>query len=168
MRYRERLTQASENQIILADVSASMAEQVGDQRKIDLVRRALGQVLSGQQVIAFGSSSVAVSGHDLPEPSGYTALHLALDHAAALRPRHTLVISDGQPDDKSAALRAARRLSGLIDVLYVGPAEDFEAIAFMRQLAACGGGHVVVHDLRIEQAALQPATARLLALPSGR
>jgi hypothetical protein len=149
-KFARRLVGAGTNSLVLLDVSASMQESVGTVRKIDLLRNALAAVLpaSPAALIAFNSAPVRINSlADLPSPAGSTALHLALNAAAASLPRHTLIVSDGQPDDEAAALAAADRLTGLIDVLYVGADGDAAAIAFMRRLARTGGGRVVVHDV---------------------
>lgn len=59
----------------------------------------------------------------------------------------TLVISDGSPDNATTALGLAAQFRGVIDVLYIGPENDVEAIAFMRELAAAGGGRLRIEDL---------------------
>ena len=114
-------------------------------------------------LIAFSSAPQVIPGlSDLPEPSGGTALHSALTLCASFRPRHTLIVSDGQPDDAPAALSAADALPGQIDVIYVGPDNDADAMAFMRKLARLGGGRVVVHDMK-KNNARQPGPPAQLA-----
>lgn len=167
---QQRRQQAATDQIvILADVSGSMSESAGAKRKVDLLQEALNQViptLPGATLIAFNSMPAEVApAQPLPPPSGGTALHRALDYAAQSKPKLTLIISDGQPDDKRAALTAADKLSGRIEVIYVGPDGDFDAINFLRQLAGMSGGSVVVHDLK-KQPQLA-STIKQLALPGG-
>lgn len=144
--------------LVLADVSGSMSESAGSRSKYDLLREALDQALRpGDDLIAFSSTPRRVdSPQHLPYPSGGTALHLALSETVKAQPGVTLVISDGQPDDAEAAIREAAKLKGRIDVIYVGPDDDADAIAFMRRLAAAGGGRCHVHDLRRARAALAP------------
>jgi hypothetical protein len=177
--YQRRLDAAGNETLILVDVSGSMSEPVGagsnSPRKITVLQRALHRALHlkipSPPLIAFASIATEVSHFsDLPEPAGGTAMHLALEMAIGHKPRHTLVISDGHPDDPEAALSVAARLSGIIDVIYIGPDNDAEAIAFMRALARAGAGRVVVHDLRrLAPAALAPAIRGLLpAGPTGK
>jgi hypothetical protein len=170
-RHRARISGAGSGVVILADVSSSMAEAAGGRRKIDLLRDAIASAwpdLPGTTVIAFGSTAEAVPGPaDLPPPSGGTALHLALDVAAKARPVRTLVVSDGRPDSESAAMAAADRLPGVIDVIYCGPDSDADAIAFMYRLARIGGGRVVVRDVAREaRPRLDGAVRAALGLPA--
>ena len=174
-RYRARLSGAGTATVLLADVSSSMAESAGARPKIALLREALDSVwpsVSGAVLVAFGSIAAAVrSPADLPAPAGGTALHLALDAAAAHRPRKTVVVSDGRPDSEDAALDAAHRLPGLIDVIYCGPDSDAQAIDFLRRLARLGGGRVVVADVAREAArtgrpSLVAPVRQVLGLPA--
>lgn len=165
-----RLSGAGTASLILLDVSASMDERAGARRKIDILRDALAGVLPSptrQHLIAFSSVPTALSSlADLSAPSGSTALHLALALAASHRPRHTLVVSDGRPDDETAALAEADRLPGIIDVLYVGADSDAQAMAFMRRLARAGAGRVVVHDVVRQATPAQLGTAIRGLLPA--
>lgn len=114
-------------------------------------------------LIAFSSSPVEIaSAAELPEPSGGTALHLALDLAGTVRPLRTLVISDGQPDSEAAALTAAGAITGSIDVIYCGPDSDTAARAFLTRLARTGGGRYVHSDLVRSPVALGPAIRLML------
>lgn len=125
--------------IILADVSQSMAEPAGHRRKIDVLSDALRTVGSDADVVAFSTHPVQMlPGQQLPEPRGGTALHLALDYCTDAT--HVLVISDGHPDNPHKALAAADRLRDTrIDVIYCGPENDHEGVAFMSRLARHGG-----------------------------
>lgn len=172
-KYAKRRQSAGSATVILADCSASMLESAGSRAKIQLLQDALDQVrpdMPDAALIAFSSMPVLIdSGWHLPRPDGGTDLAEALNRAARERPARTLVISDGQPDDARAALAAADRLSGRIDVIYVGPDGDDRAIAFMRDLARTGGGRCVVNDLtRSLQPPLQTAVRDVLALPAPR
>lgn len=173
-KFRERLDAATDEVVILCDISSSMAESAGARRKIDLLQDALDQLgreFPQAQVIAFNSLTryvpYPVSG--LPEPEGGTALHLALEDAQHFRPRQTIVVSDGRPDSEQAALEAASRLTGKIDVIYCGPDSDREAIEFMQRLARANGGRVVVTNWTPTHGSeLAPTMRRLLALPEPR
>lgn len=154
--------------LVLADVSSSMAERAGVTSKIGLLKLALtGQ--SFTTLVAFASRPVVVESPELlPPPCGGTALHLALGLSATFAPGRTLVISDGQPDDKEAALLAAVSVSGVIDTLYVGPDDDLEAVRFMRDLARIGSGRAIVNDLRRTHGAQLRQHVGALLLPPVR
>lgn len=170
-RLKSRLAGAGATVVILADVSSSMDERAGARRKVELLREALDQVwadlVPGGRLIAFASTPTELlSPAQLPAPAGGTALHLALDAAAKHRPRRTLVITDGHPDSEDAALDAADRLPGLIDVIYCGPDGDAAAIAFLSRLARLGGGRVVVRDVvKMARPRLDGAVRAVLGLP---
>lgn len=152
--------------VVLADVSTSMAERAGARLKIDILRGALAQIPPSIRLIAFSSYAEDVTGRPLPEPSGSTALHMALDMAVAADPGHVLVISDGHPDNPHAALQAADRLkSAQIDVIYCGPDGDYEALVFMRRLAR-GGGTVHRRSMSREPERLAQTVRAALALPA--
>jgi len=136
---------------IALDASGSMNEVVESGiRKIDILRQALDRPLAKDEVaIAFSSICTQLSSlQDIPEPGGGTALHLALAEIAKLYPRQTLVVSDGRPNSKTEALTVAQSVSGIINVLYIGPDNDVEAIEFMRQLARIGCGVSQSCDIR--------------------
>lgn len=165
-RIQKRLDGGGTAQVVLADVSSSMSEMAGERTKAQVLRDALAEVAPASRVVAFSSSAHVVDVRALPDPCGGTALHLGLDLAATLRPARTLVISDGHPDDEEKAFRSAESLPGVIDVLYVGPADDTRAIQFMQRLARAGAGRCEAHDIRRVPMALAPAVRALLG--SGR
>lgn len=152
-------------QILLADVSGSMSEPAwSGRRKIDVLREAVAGV-TGHRLMTFATEAGEAGNAGIPEPAGGTALHLGLAAAARHQPRATLVVSDGQPDDEDAALRAAERLTGVIHVLYIGPESNVAAIGFMRRLARAGAGTYQGADLQRPQPALQHTMQALLAPP---
>jgi Mg-chelatase subunit ChlD len=57
-----------------------------------------------------------------------------------------VVISDGEPNDREAALKAARKFKGKIDVIFVGPSDRPHGRKFLEQLAAASGGKTVTAD----------------------
>jgi len=132
-----------------------MAEPVGARRRIDVLEAVRAEVtpgLSDLTVIAFGSlSEVIEPGQRLPEPAGGTALHRALVEAARFQPQQVVIISDGLPDDREAALAAARALGCQIITYHCGDEIDFPATSFLRALAWCssdGRGFTSIADLR--------------------
>lgn len=138
--------------LILADISASMKDGAGAARKIDSLRESLASVLVDAphaSIAAFGSQvTVLPAGAPLPEPAGGTALHLGLEKAGPYR--RVLVISDGEPDSESDALRVAARIVAggtRIDTLFVGADTDRAGIAFMRRLADAGRGTALTVDI---------------------
>jgi hypothetical protein len=143
-RLRQRQQTATDEVVILADVSDSMSESAGGKKKIEVLRDALSRVWPNAQnarLIAFSSLPVFLSDpQNLPDPSGSTALHLAIQSAQSFKPSRTLVISDGRPDDEMSAFAAADELTGQIDVIYCGPEGDTQAILFLQRLVRRTGG----------------------------
>jgi hypothetical protein len=165
---QKRIDAAGDQVFILCDVSGSMDEAAtSSRRKIEVLQDALNEVrpqFPDARVIAF-NSNVRESFDVLPEPEGGTALHYALEYAQPLKPRQTIVVSDGQPDDETLALSAASKLTGTIDVIYCGPDSDKAAIRFMERLARANGGRVVrTNWTRSSGLALAPTMRRLLLI----
>lgn len=149
--YAQRLNaKTSDVSVILLDVSGSMAEIVeSGQRKIDILRQAVSRPKQGHEIIiTFGSIANCVpSFEQIPEPFGGTDMAAAINVALPLNPCSTLVISDGLPDSKTQALDDARKLSGIINTLFIGRDDDLDAKAFMRELAVIGCGRSRVCDI---------------------
>lgn len=155
---RKRMNGASGARVILCDTSGSMADHVGStgMRKIDHLQVALEDTLKldpGIILIAFDSRAKRIpSAAKLPAPNGGTALHLALDMAADLKPSRTIVISDGCPDSEEYALEVARTMTGVINTIYCGP-DGHPAIAFLRLLSEqTGGKHFTWDGVKTELA----------------
>ena len=160
-RHAMRTGNAGSTRFIMADISGSMSDTAGAETKFAMLRRALQHPSidwNSHRLVAFHSFPEEIATPaQLPSPTGGTALHLALDYIAAQHPSYTLVISDGRPDNAVAALKSADKVSGRIDVLYIGQDDDIEAIRFMYRLAGRSGGTVTVRDLK-KAKALPPAT----------
>lgn len=146
---QERIDRRSGQAVILADISASMESPAwGGQRKIDIMRESVRLARQHRPSRLFVFSQDVREVPDVPaQTEGNTALHTALEAVAAINPGVTLVISDGLPDKPDLALAAARKFRGAIDVLYIGPETDKQAIAFMRQLASAADGDYSAHDV---------------------
>ena len=170
-RAQERIDRVSGGSTaVLADVSGSMASPAwGGRSKHSLLRDAITSTFRpGQhELLAFSSRVQRLTNPAmLPEPGGGTALHLALQGALELNPGRILLISDGEPDDESAALAVATRFPGVIDVLYIGPDSNAAAMRFLRTLAMAGHGRYHGSDIaRVGQPSLTNTIQHLLAGP---
>jgi hypothetical protein len=145
IRYKQAVAlQSGDGPVILLDVSSSMDNPAGGRRRIDRLAEVLRQVLPhapNARLLAFSDRVEVIEDPEhLPEPNGGTRLDAALMHAATLRPKRLVVISDGEPSDAPAALRAAHALTCTIDAFHVGDEDNRAAFAFMRALTKCGRG----------------------------
>lgn len=131
--------------VIMADVSGSM-RGAKIRRLKDELNRLWPEIKA--RLMAFSDRPDWVEAPaSLPEPFGGTNLAWALEKVAEVWPSEVVVISDGLPQDEEAALSAAERVPGVINVCFVGDDEDHRGAAFMRRLAAVGGGTMVHKDL---------------------
>lgn len=150
--------------VIVADISGSMSGKKFERLKAGLAE--LVESVPGCKILAFNDLAVWVEGPgSIPTPDGSTDLAQALEKANAAFPPRVVVISDGHPNNDVAALAAAERCPGQIDVRYIGPDDDRHAIAFMQRLAHMGGGQVVTGDLANDAAICGPVRA-MLGLPA--
>lgn len=147
--HQEKINRRQGETVILADISISMDSIAwGGQRKIDILRSAVRLAREARDARLFVFSAETREVEDIPDSTeANTALHTALERVAALDPGVTLVICDGVPDDRARALEAAKKFRGVIDVLYIGPESDTQAIAFMRKLASVAGGDIRTYDV---------------------
>lgn len=133
--------------IVLVDVSGSMqaTDAPGGAMRYDAACRELATLQASHPgklgVIAFSTSPVFCPGGQPPGLFGGTDLAAALDYAHLVDGLCALVvISDGEPNDQSAALAAAARYTQSdISTVYVGP-EGGAGAAFLRTLAAASRG----------------------------
>jgi hypothetical protein len=166
--------------VFVADCSYSMDIRDGGAdgmfgsgpRRIDRLAKVLDYVLKRvrlRSLVCFNDVPVEVELKGrvlLPEPNGGTALHLALDYVGVIAPKplRCIVLSDGSPNDPGMALAAARSLAPMvIDAYYVGRDNDQIALAFMAELARCGGpgGKSGVFDLSETQLVAETVLLRL-------
>jgi len=161
--------------VILLDVSESMNEYTsrtikGTQReiKIDVLRKAVDRdVMPNEVILTFSSNCLRIPNfQSIPNPSGSTDLEAGLIVGKTHTPSHTLVVSDGIPDDETAALSVAANYPGIINTLYIGPEDNSDAIAFMKKLARIGRGKSQVCDIRFTEQRKQLKGAIAGLLPS--
>ena len=170
--YQARIGTGNPNsRVMLIDTSGSMDEicqGIGRKRRIDILKEAISCIgWQDYQLVCFNFKVVPIQDvRDICEPCGGTALHRAIDYAASLYPSQTLVISDGEPEDEYAAIKAAEKLSGTISTLYVGDDSNKEAIAFMSKLAKLGCGKPYVQSLNEGFQAIGGTISQALLPPS--
>lgn len=152
--------------VILIDLSGSMQEIALGQRKVDLMWQALERVTCIEtidQLLGFNDNLFEVNLDNVPEPQGSTELAPALSSILQeYRPTSTLVVSDGVPNNRDAALSVAGRFQGVINTLYIGPEDNQAAIAFMRSLATSGAGTASRANIENGVAALSSSMLLLL------
>jgi hypothetical protein len=148
---------SSTNAVLLLDVSYSMnAPMLNGKTRITGLREAVTGILKnrpGTTMAAFGLTPqidppkgevefVTV----VPDAQGGTPLAEAIMFAGTNGFGRCVVISDGAPNDRSAAIDAARTFGGQIDVLFVGDAGD-PGSDFLDELARLTGGTRFEGDL---------------------
>ncbi len=151
---RKRFDNCSDAVVVLADCSGSMSDLIGrtDIRKIDHLRIALTDLLQAHPkivLIAFGSYPKVLRGvDDLPDYfhlMGSTGLTEAIEMAIPMKPRRTIIITDGCPDDATGSTAAIDDLTGRIDTVYCGP-DGHPAVDFLLSLARKGAGRHMTFD----------------------
>lgn len=138
--------------VVLVDTSGSMhaKDSRNSQSRYDVACEELAKLqanMPGKIAVLAFSSDVEFCPGGVPRFfSGGTALHKALKFArvADVPGMRFIVISDGQPDDESSALREAQQYKARIDVIYVGPeSELMHGREFLERLAQASGGTFV-------------------------
>ncbi len=146
--------------VIICDISASMS--ASDSRG-GLSRHAvacselarLQREMPGKlAVIEFSAMPMFVPGGILSAPQSSTDLAAALRFArvADVPGMRFFIISDGIPDDATAALAEARQYKAHISTVYVGPEGESSGREFLAQLAAVTGGSAVKAERVMELA----------------
>jgi hypothetical protein len=140
----------SRRSLLLVDCSGSMNETVkSGKRKIDALRSVVEELRSTHPVpvASFGGlNHNPMLVDSVPEPSGCTPLHLAIDFGRVEGANHLVIVTDGQPDSADAAFNSAREFKGPCDVFYIGDGND-EGSRFASRLAKLTGGTVNLTDL---------------------
>jgi hypothetical protein len=152
-----------EDAFLVMDCSGSMAgKPMGDLKKVvDDIRTE-----ADPQMVAFaggywqGGNCFMVG--DVPaDAGGGTPLNEAIDFAKDNGARRMVLISDGIPDNRDAAMLSAMKFGGRIDVVFVGAAGS-EGSAFLDRLAKATGGSRFEGDL----AATKALSAKIAGLLS--
>lgn len=159
----------SESIWLALDTSGSMGDYIrGGKRRIEGLRQTVHNIQAEKRMpmLQFGNGHEpsVITNESIPDPSGGTPMHLAIDLAKAQRAGRVIIISDGMPDSQSMTMEAAGRFGGRIDVVFVGnPGEPGER--FLRELAESTGGESFTGDLS-EPKRLSQAVIGLLNPPA--
>lgn len=146
----DALLRGARRSLLLVDCSGSMDENIrAGGRKIDALRSVVATLRESNPVpvAAFGALGSDVQVVDsIPEPSGGTPIHRAIDFGRREGANHLVIVTDGIPDSQDAAFASARGFGNPIDVFYIGDGNDAGA-RFCRQLANMTGGTANITDL---------------------
>lgn len=129
--------------LFLLDVSGSMGDKVDKRRKIEHLRDVMSRYKDANKVCF---SSGVHTGQDIPEPDGGTNLAMALAHVRKIeqKPKRIVLVSDGEPNSETEALREATQLAIPVDIIFIGE-KGGKGERFMEKLAqTTGGEHFVV------------------------
>jgi len=136
--------EGSQDTVLVLDTSGSMQEHgATGERRIDALRSVVYGIRSrgtAFRQLIFNTDSEWSD--IITEPTGGTNLAEAFDACRAAGAKHVILVSDGEPDDPTAALHAAKQLGCPIDVFYVGPEGHASAQDFMKSLAKTTGASV--------------------------
>lgn len=140
--------------IVIVDTSGSMAAEDAPGRKsrydaaCDELAKLQASLPGKIAVIAFSSQVVFCPNGQPFNLGGGTDLAGALNFAkvADVGDIRFVIISDGQPQDERSALAIAKTYTSRIDVVYVGPEDDFNARNFLDRLAKASGGQSVTAE----------------------
>jgi hypothetical protein len=153
-----------------------MAGHAGHLPKIEILKNTLrslqqrsSRISQPYHIVFFASSAQLLKpNEDLPPPHGSTDLAAGLLEAAVIKPEQTILISDGMPNDKNDAFTAVDALTGILNIIFVGPDNDVESLKFLKELAQKGQGQLVKEDLSVEAGKnLLPTVERLLLTEKG-
>lgn len=135
--------------MLLLDCSGSMGSYTrSGKSRIQELREAAGEIQREKEMrmVQFGYGYEPSFVTRIPDASGGTPLHTAIDFAKSNKAGRAIVISDGIPDNQQLAMEAAQRFAGRIDVVFVGdPGEAGEL--FLKRLAESTGGESFTGDL---------------------
>lgn len=126
---------ATTERCLLLDVSGSMDLMCRDgMSRIEHLQQ-IASEFEAERKFAFSSSCEEVQ--RVPAyASGGTAMHVAFETLKAAGVKHAVIITDGEPDNEAAALKAAAGLK--LDILYVG--DQNPPPEFLQDLANVTGG----------------------------
>ena len=147
-------TFVSADLIVIVDTSGSMNTQdsANFQSRYDVACKELAALqgsMPGKIAVLAFSDTVIFCPSGIPSNlSGGTDLSGALKFAkvADFPGMRFILISDGEPDDRDAALKIAKSYTNKIDVIYVGPETRPFGKEFLEKLATASGGTLVTSD----------------------
>lgn len=143
--------------IVIVDTSGSMS--LTDETETTRYRRACKELEKVQATMPGKICVISFSGECMFCPSGIpwdygcgTDLAKALKFAkiADVPDMRFIVISDGEPDDETAALNIARSYKNHIDTIYIGSKRDNGGQLFLEKLAKASGG-IAANDFSAHQ-----------------
>ena len=140
--------------LVIVDVSGSMAanDSRGKRSRYEVALEELAKLQASMPgkvaVVAFSDGAEFVPGGVPMLMGGGTDLAAALRFArmADGADMRFIVVSDGEPDDETAALYEAQLYEAHIDTVFVGPERYPVGRSFLQRLAAASGGRSVTAD----------------------
>ncbi|NLX36052.1 MAG: VWA domain-containing protein [Chloroflexi bacterium] len=156
--------------MVIIDVSGSMGmtDSRGGLSRYEVALEELAKLQASMPgkvaVVAFSDGAQFVPGGVPMMLGGGTDLAGALRFARIVdgTGMRFVVVSDGEPDDESAAMTEAQMFEARIDTVYVGPERYPAGRSFLQRLAAASGGQSVTAD-RAQELAAQVETLLLHA-----
>ena len=155
--------------LLLFDHSYSMQEEdaTDGQSRFKVATKELArlqQQMPGKvALLAFADTATFCPSGMPPDPKGTTIYSAALDQALRFDGLDVrlILISDGEPNDPSEALKLASYFKSRIDAIYIGP-EGGEGLKFLQRFVGLTGGRCSQVELKDLQM-LSTSVLRLLA-----
>lgn len=142
---KDRLKLTRNQPALLLDISGSMQSDCEPGlTKIQALRDIVSNLKGNHKVYAFNTSCHPCLKTAIPDPTGGTYMAGAFDALKQQGIRSVVMITDGEAQDKQAALDAVKGLT--LQIMYVGPGQK---PSFLDELAKAGnGGFCTVEDLK--------------------
>jgi len=143
----ERLKLQKNTPALLLDTSGSMNSygEGGTKRRIDSLRDILSTLPTGK-LFSFNDSCHPCLKDAIPNPTGNTYLSIAFEKLKSAGIKNIILITDGEANDKDAALASVEGLT--LQIMYVGSGDTPD---FLKQLAAKAGTICTKEDLTMQK-----------------
>lgn len=138
---KKSITQLADT-VFLLDTSGSMNRSYQGKRLIDHLKSAIADYPNLRK-FSFNSGFYPDT---IPNPDGGTDMAYAFGQIFHFYPQHIILVSDGLPNDQTAAIEAAKRTKAKVDIIYIGKPGD-PGEAFMLRLARLCGGQTFTASL---------------------
>jgi Mg-chelatase subunit ChlD len=140
---RLKANRVSSDACLLLDCSSSMnCEVEPGTSRMQALRNIVQSLIRQPKCIAFNDYCQPCTKNTIPNPGGGTHMARAFEYMKAEGITKAVMITDGEANDKTAALESVKGL--LVQIMYVGSGQK---PAFLDELARASGGYCTKQDL---------------------